>query len=145
MWLSSARFSGRLVSGSRWLSVVAATLSAMDELEFLRGRVYGADHDDAGPRQGRTYVELVAGPLDGLLLDVTDWPDHARAEDVALNTEMGRYGPGGRALYSPRPVDRRLARGHPLTVAVAGPTTGAAMPGQRPKSRMAPVAAMRNR
>ncbi|MGI5143378.1 hypothetical protein [Streptomyces sp. CA-106110] len=78
----------------------------MDELEFLRGRVYGADHDDAGPRQGRTYVELVAGPLDGLLLDVTDWPDHARAEDVALHTEIGRYGPGGRALYSPRPVDR---------------------------------------
>ncbi|MEU1600132.1 hypothetical protein ABZ468_47085 [Streptomyces sp. NPDC005708] len=78
----------------------------MDELEFLRGRVDGADHDDAGPRQGRTYVELVAGPLDGLLLDVTDWPGHARAEDVALNTEMGRYGSGGRALYSPRPVDR---------------------------------------
>ncbi|MGW9032626.1 hypothetical protein ACWGQ5_53575 [Streptomyces sp. NPDC055722] len=60
-----------------------------------------------GPRQRRTYVELVAGPLDGLLLDVTDWPDHARAEDVALHTEIGRYGPGGRALYCPRTVDRR--------------------------------------
>ncbi|MGW4790353.1 hypothetical protein [Streptomyces sp. HUAS TT11] len=79
----------------------------MDELEFLRGRVYGADHDDAGPRQGRTYVELVAGPLDGLFLDVTDWPDHARAQDVALHTEIGRYGSGGRALYSLRAVDRR--------------------------------------
>ncbi|MGW2945227.1 hypothetical protein [Streptomyces sp. NPDC001226] len=43
----------------------------MDELEFMRGRVYGADHEDAGPRQGRVYAELVAGPLDGLLLDVT--------------------------------------------------------------------------
>ncbi|MEU6655107.1 hypothetical protein ABZ904_38315 [Streptomyces sp. NPDC046900] len=79
----------------------------MDELEFMHGRVDGADHDDAGPRQGRTYVELVAGPLDGLLLDVTDWPDHARAEDVALHTEIGQYGSGGHALYSPRPVDRR--------------------------------------
>jgi hypothetical protein len=88
-------------------AVAAATLSAMDGLEFLRGRVYGADHDEGGPRQGRTYVELVAGPLDGLLLDVTDCPDHARAEDVAFHTEMGRYRPGGRALYRPRPVDRR--------------------------------------
>ncbi|MGW4660288.1 hypothetical protein ACWEP2_39235 [Streptomyces sp. NPDC004279] len=43
----------------------------MDELEFMRGRVYGADHEDAGPRQGRVYAELVADPLDGLLLDVT--------------------------------------------------------------------------
>ncbi|WP_055491067.1 hypothetical protein [Streptomyces sp. TP-A0356] len=79
----------------------------MDEKEFMRGRVYGADHDDAGPRHGRTYAELVAGPLDGLLLDVTDWPDEASAESVALVTEIGRYGPGGRALYAPRPADRR--------------------------------------
>jgi hypothetical protein len=31
-------------------------------------RVYGADHDDPGPRPGRDYAELVGGPLDGLLL-----------------------------------------------------------------------------
>ncbi|MGW7673024.1 hypothetical protein ACWGJX_38915 [Streptomyces sp. NPDC054775] len=79
----------------------------MDELEFMRGRVYGADHEDAGPRQGRTYIELVAGPLDGLLLDVTDWPAHDRLESVALRTEIGRYGLGGRALYAPRPAGGR--------------------------------------
>ncbi|MFJ6121557.1 hypothetical protein [Streptomyces sp. NPDC092129] len=38
----------------------------MDELEFMRGRVYGADYEYAGPRHGRVYAELVAGPLDGL-------------------------------------------------------------------------------
>ncbi|MFD6419588.1 hypothetical protein [Streptomyces sp. NPDC060194] len=75
----------------------------MDE-QILRGRVYGADHDDPdpGPRPGRAYVELVGGPLDGLLLDVTDWsPDRLR-EGAELATEIGRYGPGGRAQYAPR-------------------------------------------
>ncbi|MEU1041882.1 hypothetical protein ACFYP4_08470 [Streptomyces sp. NPDC005551] len=78
----------------------------MDEDEFLRGRVYGVDHDDAvwGRRPGRDYVELTGGPLDGLLLDVTGWPGGRRGE-VALPTEIGRYGPGGRALYGPRPGD----------------------------------------
>ncbi|MEU7061515.1 hypothetical protein [Streptomyces sp. NPDC046197] len=77
----------------------------MDEQQFMRGRVYGADHDDPGPRDGHTYVELVAGPLDGLLLDVTGWTRQARRESVALVTEIGRYGPGGRTLYAPRPTD----------------------------------------
>ncbi|KOU08579.1 hypothetical protein ADK86_03790 [Streptomyces sp. NRRL F-5755] len=38
--------------------------------ELLRGRVYGTDFDDPhpGPRPGRTYAELVGGPLDGLLV-----------------------------------------------------------------------------
>lgn len=88
------------------LSVVDARLSVMDEAEFLRGRVYGADHDDAGPRPGRAYAQLVGGPLDGLLLDVTDRPDHDLRE-VALTTEIGRYGPGGRALYGRRGADGR--------------------------------------
>ncbi|MET7455751.1 hypothetical protein ABZT03_28455 [Streptomyces sp. NPDC005574] len=74
----------------------------MDELEFMRGRVYGADHDDAGPQPGHTYVELVGGPLDGLLLDVTGRPDHELRAGVALPTEIGSHGPGGRALYAPR-------------------------------------------
>lgn len=81
-----------------------AKLLVMDEAEFLRGRVYGADHDDAGPRSDRAYAELVGGPLDGLLLDVTDGTDHGSGE-VALTTEIGRYGPGGRALYVRRPGD----------------------------------------
>ena len=85
--------------------MAAATLLSMDELEFMRGRVYGADHEDAGPRPGRVYAVLVAGPLDGLLLDVTGWSAHDRTEGVALRTEIGRYGPGGRALYAPRHAD----------------------------------------
>ncbi|MER5863450.1 hypothetical protein [Kitasatospora sp. NPDC002040] len=76
----------------------------MDE-ELLRGRVYGADHEDSGPRTGRVYRELVAGPLDGLLLDVTGWSTDQLAVGAALPTEIGAHGPGGRARYGPRPGD----------------------------------------
>ncbi|MFH8800719.1 hypothetical protein ACH4F6_14150 [Streptomyces sp. NPDC017936] len=79
----------------------------MDDADFMRGRVYGADHDDAGPRPGRAYAQLVGGPLDGLLLDVTDHAAGAELSEVALTTEIGRYGPGGRALYVRRPADGR--------------------------------------
>ncbi|MFK4149906.1 hypothetical protein [Streptomyces sp. NPDC004065] len=79
----------------------------MDEREFLRGRVYGADHEDAAPRPGRTYAQLVGGPLDGLLLDITGRPAATPGGQIALPTEMGRYGAGGRALYEPRPRDAR--------------------------------------
>lgn len=68
-------------------------------------RVYGADHDDPdpGPRQGREYVDLVGGPLDGLLLDVTGIPPADRPGGAALTTEIGHFGPGGRACYRPAP------------------------------------------
>lgn len=81
-------------------------LTGMDE-ELLRGRVYGTDHDDPqpGPRTGHVYRELVAGPLDGLLLDVTGWSAEQLADGAALLTEIGAYGAGGRALYGPRPQD----------------------------------------
>lgn len=82
-------------------------LNAMDEL--MRRRVYGADHEDPdpGPKPGHVYRELVAGPLDGLLLDVTGWTDQQLWEGSALPTEIGAYGAGGRALYGPRPSDPR--------------------------------------
>lgn len=35
----------------------------------------------------------MAGPLDGLLLDVTGWTDKQLADGAALITEIGRYGP----------------------------------------------------
>ncbi|MFM9370568.1 hypothetical protein [Streptomyces sp. Da 82-17] len=75
--------------------------------ELLRGRIYGQDHDDPrrGPQPGRSYVQLVAGPLDGLLLDVTGWTPQETASGAALETELGRFGAGGRALYEPRPGD----------------------------------------
>lgn len=82
-------------------------LVCMDELK--RGRVYGADHEDPdpGPRQGHVYRELVAGPLDGLLLDVTGWSAAQPAAGAALRTEIGAFGPGGRATYGPRAGDAR--------------------------------------
>ncbi|MFH8728846.1 hypothetical protein [Streptomyces termitum] len=75
--------------------------------ELLRGRVYGQDHDDPhpGPRPGRTYAELVGGPLDGLLLDVTDWTAEERRAGAVLETELSRYGFGGKTVYVPRGGD----------------------------------------
>lgn len=76
----------------------------MDE---MTKRVYGADHDDPdpGPREGHVYRELVAGPLDGLLLDVTGWTGRQLRDGAALRTEIGAYGSGGHALYGPRTAD----------------------------------------
>ncbi|MET7636605.1 hypothetical protein [Streptomyces sp. NPDC005078] len=78
----------------------------MDELMWQR-RVYGADHDDPdpGPKAGHEYRELVGGPLDGLLLDVTGWTDAALRDGARLLTEIGAYGPGGRSEYKPRLVE----------------------------------------
>jgi hypothetical protein len=76
-----------------------------EERQLLQWRVYGVDHDDPHPgqRPGRVYVVLVGGPLDGLLLDVTGWSEEDLASGAALKTDLGQYGPGGRALYDPRP------------------------------------------
>ncbi|MFJ2771065.1 hypothetical protein [Streptomyces sp. NPDC087300] len=75
----------------------------MDEL--IRRRVYGAEHDDPdpGPQPGHAYRELSGGPLDGLLLDVTGWTAAQLDEGALLVTEIGAFGPGGRADYGPRP------------------------------------------
>lgn len=71
-------------------------------MEELRRRVYGSDHDDPHPYAlpDHRYVELVGGPLDGLLADVTGWADAEIAEGAALSTEIGAHGAGGRAWYS---------------------------------------------
>lgn len=83
----------------------------MDE-ELLRGRVYGTDHDDPNPglRPGRDYAELVGGPLDGLLLDITGWTADEIQTGIALMTELGPFGAGGRAQYEARGVDRGRLR-----------------------------------
>ncbi|MEU3060706.1 hypothetical protein AB0P12_27190 [Streptomyces subrutilus] len=67
-----------------------------------RWRVYGG-RDDVLDEQvpGHAYVDLVDGPLDGRLLDVTDWRDEDRAEGSLLVTDRGLYGVGGRAYYAP--------------------------------------------
>ncbi|MFM9700602.1 hypothetical protein [Streptomyces europaeiscabiei] len=41
---------------------------------------YATDHDHPGPKPGRSYAELVGGPLDGLLLDITDWGPAVRSQ-----------------------------------------------------------------
>ncbi|MFE2015659.1 hypothetical protein [Streptomyces sp. NPDC059491] len=67
-------------------------------------RVYGSEPgEDPSPQPGRAYAELVGGPLDGLLVDVTGWDDADVAEGAALITEASSWGPGGRALYEPAP------------------------------------------
>ena len=73
----------------------------MDDEALLRGRVYGSEYDDCGPRAGRLYRELVAGPLDVLLLDVTGWSTEELADGAALITELGAYGAGGRRALRP--------------------------------------------
>ncbi|MFD6128918.1 hypothetical protein ACFWC2_15170 [Streptomyces diastaticus] len=76
-----------------------------DEL-LLRGRVYGHDPaaPEASPLPGHHYAELVGGPLDGLLLDITGHPPTTRRQGAALPTALSRYGPDGRSLYKPRPT-----------------------------------------
>ncbi|WP_340384844.1 hypothetical protein U5640_43840 [Streptomyces sp. SS7] len=65
----------------------------------------GTDHDHPGPKPGRNRAELVCGPLDGLLLDITGWRPQEIDDGVSLLTELGQFGSGGRALYHPRPGD----------------------------------------
>ncbi|MGW6971516.1 hypothetical protein [Streptomyces sp. NPDC054952] len=79
----------------------------MDHDQAAGPRVYGTDHDDPnpGPRPGRTYRELLGGPLDGQLLDVTDWMPEEIFTGALLITPLGMYGPGGRADYGPREDD----------------------------------------
>jgi hypothetical protein len=42
--------------------------------------------------------------MGGLLLDVTGIPAANRDNAAALITEIGQYGPGGRACYGPAPA-----------------------------------------
>ncbi|WP_405558592.1 hypothetical protein [Streptomyces sp. NBC_01171] len=76
-----------------------------DDEQLLRRRVYGADHEHPDPRPDRHYAELIGGPLDGLLLDITGWTPDEADTGVALATELGQFGGGGRAMYDPRPGD----------------------------------------
>ncbi|GHA38705.1 hypothetical protein GCM10010372_43590 [Streptomyces tauricus] len=43
--------------------------------------------------------------MDGLLLDITGWTPEKSDHSVALATELGHFGSGGRFLYRPRPGD----------------------------------------
>ncbi|MGW6971853.1 hypothetical protein [Streptomyces sp. NPDC054952] len=69
-------------------------------------RVYGSEAGvPVGPVAGRVYVELIGGPLDGQLLDVTLWGEDERADGALLVSDTGEWGPGGRSDYAPAPGD----------------------------------------
>lgn len=63
----------------------------MNHDDAVGRRVYGTDHDDPspGPRPGRIYRELLGGPLDGQLLDVTDWMPEDLFTGALLITPLG--------------------------------------------------------
>ncbi|MFJ8164145.1 hypothetical protein ACIRBY_24890 [Streptomyces sp. NPDC096136] len=65
--------------------------------------VYGAEADgsDTGPKPGHTYVELVGGPPDGMLLDITGWSPREVVDGALLMSDRGSFGPGGRCDYVP--------------------------------------------
>ncbi|MFJ8848422.1 hypothetical protein ACIRFF_36675 [Streptomyces cyaneofuscatus] len=70
--------------------------------------IYGTDHDDPAPHAltpGHIYVELVGGPLDGQLLDVTGYTPEDRTGGALLISPHSAYGTGGRSDYEPRPGD----------------------------------------
>ncbi|MFD9538082.1 hypothetical protein [Streptomyces sp. NPDC060010] len=75
---------------------------------MVERRVYGG-WDDGGEElasgPGHVYAELLGGPLDGLLLEVTGWSAQERVEGALLITDKGLYGPGGRAFYAPGEAD----------------------------------------
>lgn len=92
--------------------------------ELLRGRVYGVDHDDPrrGPQPGHVYGQLVGGPLDGLLLDITGWTPEETGTGVALETELGRFGVERAGDIRPAPRRRDplgLVGRHSLTAIAA--------------------------
>ncbi|MFJ8982431.1 hypothetical protein [Streptomyces sp. NPDC102282] len=66
-------------------------------------RVYGTEHDALAtePQPGHTYRELVGGPLDGQLIEVTGWTDEEITTGVHLIAPHTAYEPGGRSSYAP--------------------------------------------
>ncbi|MGW3585676.1 hypothetical protein ACWDM8_30630 [Streptomyces rubiginosohelvolus] len=67
-------------------------------------RVYGDGPGETSTRRPEcVYAELVGGPLDGQLLDVTGWSAQQLFDGALLICESGMYGPGGRSDYSGQP------------------------------------------
>lgn len=63
-------------------------------------RIYGNDPGEPSTKTpGHRYAALKGGPLDGQRIDVTDWSEQQLVNSAALITELGTYGPSGRAHY----------------------------------------------
>ncbi|MET7503283.1 hypothetical protein [Streptomyces microflavus] len=70
-------------------------------------RIYGTEAGEPSIRRpGHTYAELIGGPLDGQLLDVTGWTAQQVLDGALLISEIGMYGQGGRSDYAGREVGR---------------------------------------
>lgn len=54
-------------------------------------RLYGSEPHEPEPalKPGHSYAELVGGPLDGLLLDVTGWPPQEVVDSALLMSQHG--------------------------------------------------------
>lgn len=69
-------------------------------------RIYGNEPGEPSTEvPGHRYAALIGGPLDGQRLDVTGWSAQQLVDGAALITELGQFGPGGRALYEGQPGD----------------------------------------
>ncbi|MFC8645439.1 hypothetical protein ACFUC2_32480 [[Kitasatospora] papulosa] len=67
-------------------------------------RIYGNEPGEPSAEvTGHRYAALIGGPLDGQRLDVTGWSVQQLLDGAALITELGAYGPGGRAHYEGQP------------------------------------------
>jgi hypothetical protein len=99
--------------GKPALSVAAARLNRMDsdDEQLLRGRIYGTDLDHPGPKPGRSYAELVGGPLDGLLFDITGWRPEEIDDGASLAMELGQFGAGAGRCTTLAPATRPAGTG----------------------------------
>ncbi|MFJ8770116.1 hypothetical protein [Streptomyces clavifer] len=65
--------------------------------------IYGSEPDEpSGVVPGRRYAELIGGPLDGQLIDVTDWSAQELLDGAALIALPGTHGASGRSHYEGR-------------------------------------------
>ncbi|WP_097968469.1 hypothetical protein OG333_37315 (plasmid) [Streptomyces anulatus] len=65
--------------------------------------MYDTEHDSpaTGPLPGHTYRELIGGPLDGQLIEITGWTGKQITTGAYMITPHSAYRPGGRASYAP--------------------------------------------
>ncbi|MFD9142737.1 hypothetical protein ACFVY7_18330 [[Kitasatospora] papulosa] len=75
--------------------------------ERTRRRIYGAEPDPYATLPGHEYVQLLVGPLDGQLLNITGLTPEQRDIGVHLIAPHSTYGGSGRSLYAPAERLRR--------------------------------------
>ncbi|MFD9831928.1 hypothetical protein [[Kitasatospora] papulosa] len=69
--------------------------------ECSRRRIYGAEPDPYATLPGHDYVQLLGGPLDGQLLNITGLTPEQRVVGVYLIAPHTTCVPGRRVVYVP--------------------------------------------